>query len=245
MSYSDRPSRQCKKCGTTFSGERCLDCRKANLAGTAEKRKAYLAEYYKANSEKAKAVSAKYRTDHPEKVKEWNDNWRLNNPSYESTRYANNREHHLARRKKHREENPELTKINNQRFRDNNPTYQANWQKNNRDKCSGYGKTWRERNHAVLVIKWRIHWHNRRALKKSNGGILSKGLSASLFKLQRGKCACCAKPLGNNYHLDHKMPLSLGGSNSDDNMQLLRAICNMQKGSKHPVEFMQLRGFLL
>jgi 5-methylcytosine-specific restriction endonuclease McrA len=52
-------------------------------------------------------------------------------------------------------------------------------------------------------------------------------------------------PLGDNYHIDHIMPLALGGSNTDDNIQLLRQRCNNQKCAKHPVDFMQSRGFLL
>ena len=38
---------------------------------------------------------------------------------------------------------------------------------------------------------------------------------------------------------------ALGGLNADSNMQLLRAECNLQKSAKHPVDFMQSRGFLL
>lgn len=70
-------------------------------------------------------------------------------------------------------------------------------------------------------------------------------IAERLFKLQRGKCACCKQPLGDDYHMDHIMPLSLGGSNTDDNIQLLRAKCNQQKSAKHPVDFMQQRGFLI
>ena len=85
----------------------------------------------------------------------------------------------------------------------------------------------------------------RRALKRGAGGVLSKGLAAKLMVLQKGKCPCCGKPLGNNYHMDHIMPLALGGSNTDNNIQLLRATCNNQKYTKHPVDFMQSRGYLL
>ena len=46
-------------------------------------------------------------------------------------------------------------------------------------------------------------------------------------------------------HLDHIMPLALGGSNTDDNIQLLRARCNLQKRAKHPVDFMRERGYLI
>jgi 5-methylcytosine-specific restriction endonuclease McrA len=74
---------------------------------------------------------------------------------------------------------------------------------------------------------------------------LSKDISQKLFKIQNGLCACCRKPLGDNFHLDHIMPMALGGSNTDDNIQLLRSRCNQQKHAKHPVDFMQERGFLL
>lgn len=92
---------------------------------------------------------------------------------------------------------------------------------------------------------FRIYYQNRKSRKQMNGGSLSKGLASKLFLLQKGKCPCCAQPLGDDYHLDHIKPLALGGQNTDDNMQLLRAICNLQKHAKHPVDFMQSRGFLL
>lgn len=96
--------------------------------------------------------------------------------------------------------------------------------------------------HPDVVI---LRSQNRRAKVRSSGGRLSAGLAQNLFKLQKGKCPCCGKSLGSNYHLDHKMPLALGGSNTDDNMQLLRSTCNLQKNAKHPIDFMQSRGFLL
>ncbi len=36
-----------------------------------------------------------------------------------------------------------------------------------------------------------------------------------------------------------------GGANIDGNIQLLTGLCNRQKHTKHPVDFMQERGFLL
>lgn len=90
-----------------------------------------------------------------------------------------------------------------------------------------------------------VYRHTRRARQHASGGKIAKGLAASLFNLQRGKCACCGLPLGKDYHLDHVVPLALGGSNTDDNIQLLRKRCNHQKGAKDPIDFMQLRGKLL
>ena len=115
------------------------------------------------------------------------------------------------------------------------------WRSANKDRANENRKAWYAKNPDAM----RIQAHNRRARKRSNGGALSANLSAKLFKLQRGKCACCKRPLGDDYHMDHIMPIALGGSNTDDNMQLLTATCNQEKWKKHPVDFMQQRGFLI
>lgn len=100
--------------------------------------------------------------------------------------------------------------------------------------------------YANNPISFRIRNQTRRARKKAGGGEISAGLPEKLYRLQRGMCACgCKQPLGDDFHLDHIMPLALGGSNTDDNIQLLRALCNRQKSAKHPVDFMQSRGYLL
>lgn len=117
----------------------------------------------------------------------------------------------------------------------------AAWSAANNEKIKAQNTAWRRANIEIV----RAYYHNRQARKAETGGTLSRGLSKKLFKLQRGMCPCCNQPLGNDYHLDHKIPIIAGGSNTDDNMQLLRKICNLQKGSKDPIAFMQQRGFLI
>jgi len=128
--------------------------------------------------------------------------------------------------------------------------------KNNADKVKAKSEAYRAANPVstrAAVVKWnianpgarRIYNQNRRARQEDAGGKLSSGLAERLFRLQKGLCACCHQPLGDNYQMDHKMPIALGGTNTDDNIQLLRKRCNAQKGMKHPVDFMQSRGFLL
>lgn len=111
----------------------------------------------------------------------------------------------------------------------------------NRDWLRAQSKAWRDRNQE----KVRACRSNAKAIRRAAYGRLTANIIPRLFKLQRGKCACCGKPLGDNYHLDHIMPIALGGTNIDSNVQLLRAECNHQKHAKHPVDFMRQRGFLI
>lgn len=119
--------------------------------------------------------------------------------------------------------------------------YRAAWLAANREKSSAYSTTWNNANPDSR----RATSNRRRVKQEASMGQLSKGLSEKLYRLQKGKCACCGKPLGIGYHMDHILPLALNGTNTDENMQLLTATCNLQKYKKHPVDFMQSRGFLL
>lgn len=89
----------------------------------------------------------------------------------------------------------------------------------------------------------RLYEHTRRARKA--GQKLSKDIVPRLLRLQKNRCLVCRLGLGQAFHIDHIMPLALGGSNTDENVQLLCKHCNHSKHKKHPVDFMQSRGFLL
>lgn len=177
-------------------------------------------------------------------------------------RYAimSNSPEEKEKRRQYRLKNAESACLKSKLWRINNPEKKASankkWAQENQDKVKLSNLKYLNANRELLNAK-NLAWakanpenarraaHARRARKMATGGELSNGISANLFKLQRGKCPCCKQPLGDDYHLDHIMPLYLGGSNTDDNIQLLRATCNRQKHTKHPIDFMQQRGFLL
>ncbi len=65
-------------------------------------------------------------------------------------------------------------------------------------------------------------------------------LREELIKQSGGRCALCGRD-SQFLAIDHIMPLSLGGSDSLDNLQVLCASCNVRKADKPPSEFPRLQ----
>jgi hypothetical protein len=224
----------CKKCGSSFETINCPVCKKIwDANNRIRNREALNASSRKWNSEnpgKRRAAFVAHYAINKEKSKATSTAWRKANPEREKAS-------RLLRREKEDSANKARYAANKERY---NSAASA-WYFANKDKARELIKAWHKKNPDAH----RIHHNNRRARKAANGGNLSNDLAAKLYKLQKGKCACCGRPLGTNYHLDHIMPLALGGRNEDRNIQLLLSECNSKKRAKHPVDFMQSKGFLL
>jgi len=167
-------------------------------------------------------------------------------------RYQQNREENIEYQRRLRAEKPELVRERNRVSKAAHKETMRTWWRENRERMLAWRAKYTEANRERIAARnaaWsaanldrhRAHQSNRRARKKANGGKLSPDIVQRLFALQRGRCACCGAPLGDAYDLDHIVPLALGGANSDDNVQLLTARCNRQKGASDPVAFMQQR----
>lgn len=217
----------CPKCQCETERYKSGDCKPCTRvreakrqAANPEKNRARSAAWRAANAELVKAKSATYRAANKDKL-----------AAAKAAYYVANAEKIKSRTAAWHAANKEKARAN-----------KAAWKAANPEKVRAGNAAYLQSN----LDKHRANQHARRARKSASGGKLSIGLAEKLFKLQQGKCACgCSQPLGDNFHLDHIMPLALGGSNTDNNIQLLRARCNVSKGAKHPVEFMQKKGFLL
>jgi len=259
---------KCAACKDGLRGE-CKACVKAKQQKYAAENKEEIRAQKRAYGEENKdALSAKRKLAYaanPEPAKARAKQLRLRDPdAYRESkrqRYQRDREQILVRLRQWRAENREIVlarqrahasspeakerrRIYTERYREKIRSAAKAWKARNPTKIKPispeYRTAWRKSNKQKL----RIYRANRRALTASSGR-LSPGLAERLFDLQKGRCACCGKRLGDKYHMDHIIPLALGGPNTDDNIQLLRARCNSQKNAKHPVDFMQERGYLL
>jgi 5-methylcytosine-specific restriction endonuclease McrA len=165
-----------------------------------------------------------------DRVREKNRNW-----------YLSNLENLRESRRKYREENASKIQEQNRKYQKNcaDKKRESNrkWQESNPEKVRAKHRRWTKSN----LDKIRIKCQNRRARIIAAGGTLSKDIVQRLFGQQNGKCACCKADLSKTgYHLDHIMPLALGGTNTDDNVQLLTPTCNLRKGAKHPHKWERL-----
>ena len=75
-----------------------------------------------------------------------------------------------------------------------------------------------------------------------NGGTHTAADVQRIRAEQGNKCFWCGEPLGRSYHVDHYIPLSKGGSNGPENLNVACPTCNLQKRDKLPGEFMEWLG---
>ncbi|WP_338928357.1 HNH endonuclease signature motif containing protein [Roseomonas mucosa] len=115
--------------------------------------------------------------------------------------------------------NAEKVRIRQERWHLLNPGANAErarrWAKENQDKVLQYSRI-------------------KRARRRGAEGTHTAADIANLFAAQHGFCNNCACSIQGGYHVDHIMPLKLGGRNDVSNLQLLCAPCNMRKHAKHP-----------
>lgn len=201
------------------------------------KKKAYMAVYRAKNKEQIATQKAEYDKAYREKNKE-----KIRAKQYE---YKSARRKELAQKSKEwQEKNPERYRQRLKEYYKENREkilrYQQQYAQDNKESVGKRKKAWISSKPGLV----RIYSHNRRAKTRANGGTLSKDLAERLYGRQKGKCRCCGKPLGKDYHIDHIIPIVQGGANTDENCQLLRKTCNLKKGAKDPYRYAQEMGKL-
>ena len=102
-------------------------------------------------------------------------------------------------------------------------------------------KAWKKANRESV----NSHTRTRRARSKGAEGAHTADDIKQIHEKQNFKCAECGASTKKKKHVDHIMPLALGGSNWPSNLQILCPFCNDSKGAKHPIDFANTKGRLL
>jgi 5-methylcytosine-specific restriction endonuclease McrA len=160
-------------------------------------------------------IYKKERVNRPEHIA------RIQSPEYKTRRNAKSRELYkkippekkaaMSKRWSARMQDPEIK----ERYRQINKIYRQT-----------------PRGRAVL----RAAEQRRRALELGSSGTFTKDDITLMFKNQKGRCWYCQTKL-KRYEIEHRIPLSRGGSNNPSNLVLSCVTCNRSKGAKLPHEW--------
>ena len=129
------------------------------------------------------------------------------------------------------------------------------WRELNKDMVKDEKRRYRAKNKDKIKesnLRWNAaNQEKRRALRKNYKtrrrlalGSFGAEDVARIYKDQGGKCVYCRVRLG-RFHIDHIYPLSKGGSNYPENLQLTCEPCNLSKRDKDPIEYAHSLGFLI
>ncbi len=124
----------------------------------------------------------------------------------------------------------------------------AKWKEKNKTHVAEYRKKYYEKNKEKLRMNkkqyirnnaelYRKYAQERRCRLLGAGGSYSLKDISEMMERQGYKCVYCEKEIKNNYSIDHIIPLSKGGSNYKQNIQLTCRSCNSRKKDKCPEKF--------
>lgn len=163
--------------------------------------------------------------------------WRVENP--EKNREANLRRNRTEKRKAYNlalrrsEKGRAARKALYEKDKASATRQVAEWRAKNPERYRLTRKKWMAENKEASGAYCR----NRQALLRGAKGKHTKLDILAMYEKQRGKCLCCQSSLRGGYDVDHKTPISKGGSNDPSNLQLLCPKCNRSKGNKDYLEW--------
>lgn len=147
--------------------------------------------------------------------------------------------------KRDRGQTPEVKAYKAAWFQANKARIQAKPRNNSASNVASAAR-WAKANPEKAREYSRMNRRNRRARAKNAGGSHTLADLAEILTAQCHRCAYCRADLKRvSKHVDHIMPLALGGSNGRANLQYLCRPCNQSKSARNPVDYARSIGLLL
>jgi len=143
---------------------------------------------------------------------------------YDREYYQKNQEKILARKKEYAVENA-----------DGLADYRHRHYVENREEILARNKAYIQSHPEVRQARFAAY----RGRQKAAEGSFTGGDIKAQYASQDGKCFWCGKKVYKNYHIDHVIPLSQGGTNWPDNLVIACPSCNTSKGGKMPDEWVR------
>lgn len=196
--------------------------REANL----EKVKANSRRYYKENAEVIKQKVKIYRDSHKEECKKRNIEWAKNNPEkrkaickrYYHKKMAEDPEWFNRKAMEQYNKDKEKSRRRLREYRKSRPAWTRLQKYLRRTRC-GDGQVDKEH------------------LNKEFEGLVIEKL-----KGQNYKCVYCGVDIKESFSIDHIIPLSKGGTNDIENIDLVCKSCNTKKGTRSKERMLEIMG---
>lgn len=112
------------------------------------------------------------------------------------------------------------------RYPEKKAKQQSAWYNKNRERVIEKSKQWAVNNRA----EFKINQHNRRVKIRNTHTPITKEQWNFLLEYSHYKCMCCGS--SESLSLDHIVPISRGGKNTFQNIQVLCRRCNSTKSAK-------------
>jgi len=196
-------------------------------------------EYHLKHKEERKEYCKKYREENREKLLRLGKEYRKANPNSWKEWYLKNKDSRDKYTKEYRADpiNKKRIKKVNKNFRDANPDYWAKWRPvyeaanpKKAEERKKHHRKWLKENKD----KCYIYQANRRAQKiNSTLPDTDQEAIAKIYKKQKRLNEAAGET---KYHVDHIIPLSIGGAHHQDNLRVVPAEENLQKKDKYVPE---------
>lgn len=186
----------------------------------------------------AAKLAASYRERNPAKVLAYLRHYEATKRDKEKRR-ANARKRWHARPRTERERAQARACVRRYRQRHPDRDYARYLEDRESGKRAAYAKAFRERNREKMRI-WNAistaRWNTRNRMAE---GTFTPEDIARLYETQEGCCFYCHSLLGHRWEVDHKIPLSRGGSNWPTNLCCCCRSCNARKSDLTADEFIE------
>lgn len=211
--------------------------RRKNDPEWAEVERARSKAYYEGHRAEALENSKRWRKANPERYAEHQRRWRARNPEKV-------RELSRVRMARLRAEDPEgvreRMRVWSQANRELVQAAKTAWIAANYERYREAANASNRRYRQSNPDKRRDDYHRRRALKaQTSFGSIDL---AEIWELQEGRCGICEAQLDRSLRwpdplspsIDHIIPLSKGGTHTQDNVSWTCLVCNLRKGASLP-----------
>ncbi len=162
--------------------------------------------------------------------------WRASSKRNRATRSEYQKRYRAENADKVKDWNKAWREANKDRLQEYMREYEPKWRAANSEKRRAAVKRWRQKNPKRAHHSTQRYWARKHGAEGSHTFSQKQGL----LRKQGHRCFYCGESLA-EYHADHFIPLSKGGSDYIENIRMACPPCNLSKSDKMPWEWMPER----